>query len=103
VSKLKDTHLFAMAATHYIEHGFYTDALPGTKQYYEYWDAEQERCLHGHEVNGVKISGFHYFYLNYCPIDRIVDEEQPDGEIVSRRDRSFPAFYDGDYEYFNCG
>jgi hypothetical protein len=102
VSKLKDTHLFAMAATHYIEHGFYTDALPGTKQYYEYWDAEQERCLHGHEVNGVKISGFHYFYLNYCPIDRIVDEEQPDGEIVSRRDRSFPAFYDGDYEYFHA-
>jgi hypothetical protein len=57
--------------------------------------------MHGYEVNGVKISGFHYFYLNYCPIDRIIDEEQPDGEIISRRDRSFPAFYDGDHEYFS--
>ncbi len=101
MSKLKDTHLFAPAATHYIEHGFYTAALPGTKQYYEYWDTEQFRCMHGYEINGVKISGFHYFYLNYCPIDRIIDEEQPDGEIISRRDRSFPAFYDGDHEYFN--
>jgi hypothetical protein len=99
---LKDTHLFSEVAKHYIEYGHYTDALPGTKQYYDYWDREQFRCMHGYEVNGVKISGFHYFYLNYCPIDRIIDEEQPDGEIISRRDRTFPAFYDGDYEYFNA-
>lgn len=97
----KDTHLFSEAANLYIENGFYTDALPGTKQYYEFWDREQFRCLHGHEINGVRISGFHYFYLNYCPIDRIIDEIQPDGETISRRDRSFPAFYDGDFEYFS--
>lgn len=100
--KLNDTHLFSPAANHYKEFGHYIDALPGTKQYYEYWDEEQNRCLHGYEINGIKISGFHYFYLNYCPIDRIIDEEQPDGEIISRRDRSFPAFYDGDYEYFTA-
>jgi len=99
---LKDTHLFSKVAKHYIEYGHYTDALPGTKQYYDYWDSEQFKCMHGHEINGVKISGFHYFYLNYCPIDRIIDEEQPDGEVISRRDRSFPAFYDGDFEYFNA-
>jgi hypothetical protein len=97
----KDTHLFSEAANFYIEHGFYTDALPGTKQYYDYWDSEQFKCMHGFEINGIRISGFHYFYLNYCPIDRIIDEEQPDGEVISRRDRSFPAFYDGDFEYFN--
>jgi hypothetical protein len=97
----KDTHLFSEAANFYIEHGFYTDALPGTKQYYDYWDNEQFKCMHGFEINGIRISGFHYFYLNYCPIDRIIDEEQPDGEVISRRDRSFPAFYDGDFEYFN--
>jgi hypothetical protein len=57
--------------------------------------------MHGHEINGIRISGFHYFYLNYCPIDRIIDEVQPDGETISRRDRSFPAFYDGDHEYFS--
>jgi len=99
---LKDTHLFSKVANHYIEYGHYTDTLPGTKQYYDYWDNEQFKCMHGHEINGVKISGFHYFYLNYCPIDRIIDEEQPDGEVISRRDRSFPAFYDGDFEYFNA-
>jgi hypothetical protein len=99
---LKDTHLFSKAATHYIENGYYTNYLPGTKQYYDHWDAEQYKCMHGCEINGVKISGFHYFYLNYCPIDRIIDEEQPDGEVISRRDRTFPAFYDGDLEYYNA-
>jgi len=51
--KLNDTHLFSPAANHYKEFGHYIDALPGTKQYYEYWDEEQNRCLHGYEVNGV--------------------------------------------------
>lgn len=99
---LKETHLFSKAAAHYIDNGYYTNYLPGTKQYYDYWDAEQYKCMHGCEINGVKISGFHYFYLNYCPIDRIIDEQQPDGEVISRRDRTFPAFYDGDLEYYNA-
>jgi hypothetical protein len=43
---LKDTHLFSPAAKNYIEYGYYTDALPGTKQYYDYWDAEQlDACM----------------------------------------------------------
>ena len=46
------------------------------------------------------ITGNHYFYLNYCPIDRAVDEELPDGTIQSKRERTFPRFYDGDWEYF---
>ena len=44
----------------------------------------------------------HYFYLNYCPIDRSVDEKLPDGTIIARRERTFPAFYDGDWKYFNA-
>ena len=98
----KDTHLFSPAAGHYLEHGYYTDALPDTKEYFEFWDTERSRCLYGFELNGVRITGYHYFYLNYCPIDRAIDEVLPDGTVQSRRDRTFPAFYDGDYEYFHA-
>ena len=98
----KDTHLFSPAATHYLEHGYYTDALDGTKEYYDHWDRERDRCLYGFEVDGVRITGYHYFYLNYCPIDRAVDEVLPDGTVQARRERTFPAFYDGDYDYYHA-
>jgi len=99
--KIKNTYKFSPAARYYLEHGFYTDALPGTKEYFEFWDEEQRRCLQGYEVDGIKISGYHYFYLNYCPIDRAVDETQEDGSILAKRERTFPAFYDGDFDFFH--
>ena len=98
----RDTARFSPAATAFIAQGYYTDALPGTKEYYEFWDKERDRCLYGFEVDGVRITGYHYFYLNYCPIDRAIDEVLPDGTVQARRERTFPAFYDGDYEYFGA-
>lgn len=100
--KFKDTHLFSPAATYFLNKGYYTDAIPGTKEYYEFWDKERDRSLYGYEVNGVRITGYHYFYLNYCPIDRAIDEVLPDGTVQARRERTFPAFYDGDYKYFHA-
>ena len=97
----KDTHLFSPAANIFNDKGYYTDTIPGTKEYYDFWDQEKARCLSGYEVNGVKITGYHYFYLNYCPIDRVVEVEQDDGSKLAMRERTFPAFYDGDYKYFN--
>ena len=94
----KDTHKYSPAASHYLDRGFYTDSLPGTKEYYDYWDEQKQRCLTGY----MDITGFHYFYLNFCPIDRVVDELLPDGSNIARRDRTFPAFYDGDYDYFHA-
>ena len=99
--KFKNTHLFSPAAKTFIEYGYYTDAIPGTKEYYEFWDEEKKRCLLGYEVNGVKVTGYHYFYLNYCPIDRAVDAYLPDGTKIAQRDRTFAAFYDGDYDYYH--
>jgi len=97
----KDSHLFSPAATYYLKHGFYVDALPGTTEFYDFWDTERKRSMTGYTVGDKTITGYHYFYLNYCPIDRVIDEELPDGTTLSRRDRTFPAFYDGDHEYFH--
>ena len=103
---LQNTNRVRRPALHFQKYGHYTNALPGTKDYFDYWDREKKRCLYGYTVNKdtpdeFSITGFHYFYLNYCPIDRAVDEELPDGTIQSRRERTFPAFYDGDWKYFN--
>ena len=98
----RDTNRLRPAALNYMKHGHYTSALPGTKDYYEYWDEEKKRCLYGYSTGDIEITGNHYFYLNYCPIDRSVDEELPDGTIIARRERTFPAFYDGDHKYFTA-
>ena len=89
---------YSPAAQHYLDFGFYTDALPGTKEYYDYWDEQKIRCTQGY----LDITGYHYFYLNFCPIDRVVDEFMADGTKIARRERTFPAFYDGDHHYFTA-
>tara|TARA_Y100000361_G_scaffold144845_1_gene153351 strand:- start:4169 stop:6133 length:1965 start_codon:yes stop_codon:yes gene_type:complete len=96
------TDRFRQAALYYMENGFYTNALPGTKDYYDYWDEERHKCLYGQTIDDVTITGNHYFYLNYCPIDRSVEEILPDGTILAKRERTFPAFYDGDWKYFTA-
>ena len=98
--KFLDIDRIRPAAKFFEENGYYTDSLPGTKDYYDHWDTEQKRCLYGYMIDELHVTGFHYFYLNYCPIDRAVDETLPDGTVQSKRERTFPRFYDGDWEYF---
>ena len=103
---LKNTDRFRGSALHFLEFGYYTQSLPGTKDYYDFWDEEKKKCLYGYTADKdtddeLHVTGFHYFYLNYCPIDRAIDEIMPDGSMQAKRERTFPAFYDGDYEYFH--
>tara|TARA_R110002012_G_scaffold260073_1_gene441739 strand:+ start:836 stop:2800 length:1965 start_codon:yes stop_codon:yes gene_type:complete len=98
----KETDEFRKEALRYMEDGVYTRALQGTKEYYDYWDGQKQRCLYGHTVGETTITGNHYFYLNFCPIDRSVEEILPDGTILAKRERTFPAFYDGDWKYFTA-
>ena len=98
----KNTKALCQSAINYIKNGHYTSALPGTQAYYDYWDGEMRRCLYGYTAEDITITGNHYFYLNYCPIDRSVKEILPDGTEIARRDRTFPAFYDGDWKYFTA-
>lgn len=55
----------------------YTEHLPGTQKYKEFWKEERKRCLEGYEPIidgkpcGIRISGELYFYWNYCRINLI--------------------------------
>ena len=89
------------------EHGTYTTAPRGTTDYNTYWDRETERCLNGYVApDGDAITGYHYFYLNYCPIMKLKETQYTDryGVQRTRRERifDFPSFWDGDYYYFNA-
>jgi hypothetical protein len=91
-----NTDLFRESALHFIKHGFYTAAPKGSKDYYDYWDEETRRCIEGYSVGGLKITGYHYFYLNFCRIQAVQKGEKKGGSKIE----TFPEFWDGDYNYF---
>lgn len=105
--KIVNTDKFRSPAIHFQHHGVYCFAPPGTTEYIKYWDEEMDRCINGYTAeDGDWISGYNYFYLNYCPILRLVLTEYTDrnGRNRVRREkrREFPDFYDYDYYYYSA-
>ena len=105
--KIYNSSKFRKAALFFQEHGCYTLAPRGTTDYNAYWDRETDRCLNGYVAeDGDAITGYHYFYLNYCPIMKLDEVEYTDryGNKRTRRERifGFPRFWDSDYYYFNA-
>lgn len=104
---IKNTKKFSEAADFFMKHKCYTLAPRGTSDYVKYWERETDRCLNGYVApDGDYITGYHYFYLNYCPIMKIEETQYTDrqGNVRTRRERNlgFPKFWDYDYYYFNA-
>lgn len=103
--KIKNSNKFRKPALTFIETGSYCSYPKGTTEYYAFWDKEMEYCIDGYTADdGDYITGYNYFYLNYCPIQRIVYKEitnkQGKVELKRTREQAFPDFYDYDYYYF---
>lgn len=87
--------------------GFYTDAPKGSIEYKNYWNLQRHYCENGYSVGGVKITGEHYFYLNFCQISLKITKKITDAtELVHKKARvettvTFPDFWDSDWYYFN--
>lgn len=96
--KYVNTREFRRSALFFKKHGRYTDAPIGTKDWYEFWEEEERRSLEGYKVGGVKITGRHYFYMNFTQLRRIEDSKK--GEKIAAKDWDFPAFWELDYDWF---
>lgn len=102
---LTNTEYFREAAKTFEKYGYYTNAPKGSKEWRDFWRREQKRCLHGHYVGDTEITGYHYHYLNYWPIMKFPDDiamspEARKATSIPGRVDGFPAFWDGDYEFF---
>lgn len=98
--KIHQSDKFRQPALTYIRTGQYCQYPKGTSEYMNYWSTEQDRCINGYTADdGDFISGYNYFYLNYCPINRIVNKEV-NGKVKSVNEVTFPDFWDYDYYYF---
>lgn len=100
--KIVNSNKFRQPALTYIRTGQYCPHPKGTAEYMRFWTEEKERCINGYTADdGDFISGYNYFYLNYCPINRTVNSII-NGEVVSEQLVTFPDFWDYDYYYFNA-
>lgn len=89
---------FRSEALRFKRDGYYCSHPKGTLDYNDYWDEQLRRCIHGYCVEGQKVTGVHYFYLNFCNIGMIdVNEADGAGQV---KGNDFPSFWDWDYEYF---
>jgi hypothetical protein len=91
-----NTSPFSEAGNHFTKYGYYCADPWGSPSWYEYWLEQRKRCIEGYSVGGAKITGDHYFYLNFCPIQKVEDTNA----LKSRKIKGFPDFWDGDFNYF---
>lgn len=98
-----NTELFRTEAKRFIKDKSYNSDPFGSPSWTDYWNLQTKRCLEGYSVGDVKITGDHYFYLNFCQIE-LTDDKR---EKISKKKRkhastlvTFPDFWDGDYDYF---
>lgn len=103
--KIINSNKFRKPCIEFINTGKYCQFPKGTSEYYKFWEQEMNYCIDGYTAeDGEYITGYNYFYLNYCPIQRIVYEKSINkrGEEVIKKIRkaAFPDFYDYDYYFF---
>jgi hypothetical protein len=91
-----NTQVFREEANRFKTYGYYCADPWGSPDWFSYWQEQRRRIIHGYSAGGVRITGDHYFYLNFCPILKVEDASSKKSAKVT----DFPDFWDGDYNYF---
>ena len=95
-----DSNVFREEAIKFIKNGAYCNAPIGTPDWFAYWEEQLDRCINGYEVDGHKITGHHYFYLNFTQIQIVEEADDDEESVVANKITRNPDFWDGDYDYF---
>lgn len=66
----------------------------GSKTHREWWMERINRCNNGYEVNGYRVTGDNYFFLNFYNL------KSSDADTINQA-YSFPQFLVFQYEYFH--
>jgi hypothetical protein len=110
---LVNTSIFSQTARDFKKNGDrYITAPKGSRDYYQFWEEEDRRCLYGYKVGDLWIPGRMYFWLNHFPIMRVPEEEllramqrkAITGKLEvteATKIQSFPKFWEVHYEWWN--
>ena len=100
---LENMDYFRPSALHYQKYGCYTFLKPNpnpNSEYKKWFDEERRRCREGYvrESDGEWVTGYMYWYMNYCPImlTKIIE-----GKRKANRVEDFPETWEGIYLRFH--
>lgn len=101
---LENMDYFRKPALAFKKHGKYTNLRPNgnpNSPYMKWLRKEVLKCWYGckRPSDGEWITGYHYFYLNYSPIERATANIKDTNAV--NRVVDFPDIYDGDYIFFH--
>ena len=95
VEKFTNTEEFCYLARYFEKNKCYTNLVPDTKKYEDFWKDVYDKCINGMtNSSGISITGCHFFYLNFI---QILGKD----ELTNRKRKIFPRFLDVDYDYFH--
>lgn len=80
-----------------IKTGKYSGLIIGSKSHRDFWRERKRRCEDGFEVNGYRITGDNYFWLNFYRLKAAT----AGNKTGAGRDIAFPTFFVFQYEYFH--
>lgn len=100
---LENMDYFRPAALHYKKYNCYTFLRPNpnpNSEYRKWIDEEKRRCREGYvrESDGEWITGYMYWYMNYCPI---MLTQITEGKKKADRVEDFPETWEGIYLRFH--
>jgi len=99
--KLVNTVYFSEAANDFHKNeGRYCLAPRGSRDYYDFWEEQERRCLQGYKVGDLWIPGRYYFYLNFFPMMRATTTDQKSTRKIVDKETGFPRFTEMQYEWF---
>lgn len=92
-----DPDWFRVDAINKLKTGRYSSLVIGSKTHRDFWKERMRRCVEGYEVNGYRLTGDNYFWLNFY---RLKDSEEG-AKASLGRNLDFPRFFVFQYEYFH--
>lgn len=100
---LENMDYFRPAALHYKKYNCYTFLRPNpnpNSEYRKWIDEEKRRCREGYvrESDGEWVTGYMYWYMNYCPI---MLTQITEGKKKADRVEDFPETWEGIYLRFH--
>lgn len=98
--KFLDSNVFCEQAINYKINGYYVRGREGMLAYEQYWDLQEDLCKNGLEIEGVRLTGRHYFTLNFGRIQAIPRDEFGN-KLSESLQETFLSFLDHQYYLAN--
>ena len=92
-----DPEPFCAVGKIYTETGYYTEYPKDSKPYADFWIEQLDRCRNGYQVGKYRITGDHYFFLNFYRMP-VVDDSK---KITEASGEGFPRFVAEQYKFFH--